>query len=94
MIKLRKYHGDLVQSLGFELKNGKQASVGVITPGEFEFGTINPETIKVSSGNISVWHEESKEWIILGEDQSYKIPQSCNYKLKTNEISSFICFYD
>ncbi len=93
MIKLKKYHGDLVQSLGFE-QDRIQASIGVVGIGEFDFGTMHAETIKVTSGEISVWHEKANEWIKLAENQSYKVPAHCNYKLKADKMSSFICFYE
>ena len=42
MFQLRKYHGDRVQSLTYD--DGKKAfSVGIISPGEYEFGAIKKE---------------------------------------------------
>ncbi len=93
MYKLKKYHGDLVQSLNFE-KKGKQASVGIVGEGEFEFGTINAEIIKVTSGSIGVWHEETNKWVELGPNEELKIPAQANYKLRASEVSTYICSYE
>jgi uncharacterized protein YaiE (UPF0345 family) len=93
MYKLKKYHGDLVQSLEFEIK-GKQASIGIVGVGEFDFGTINAETIKVTNGCISVWHEENNRWIEVNANEEFRIPAQANYKLKAKEISTYICFYE
>jgi uncharacterized protein YaiE (UPF0345 family) len=49
MLKHNTYFEGAVQSLGFE-RNGLRASVGVIAPGEFHFGTAAAERMTVVSG--------------------------------------------
>ncbi len=49
MLKHNTYFDGAVQSLGFE-RNGLRASVGVIVPGEYHFGTGAAERMTVTSG--------------------------------------------
>jgi uncharacterized protein YaiE (UPF0345 family) len=51
MLKHNTYFEGAVQSLGFE-RNGLRASVGVIAPGEFHFGTGAAERMTVVSGTL------------------------------------------
>ena len=48
-----RYFDDQVQSIGFE-RNGRRATVGVIAPGSFHFGTQAPERMTIISGELSV----------------------------------------
>ncbi|MGC3980797.1 MAG: pyrimidine/purine nucleoside phosphorylase [Steroidobacteraceae bacterium] len=49
MLKHNSYFEGAVQSVGFE-RNGQRATVGVIAPGEYHFGTGAAERMTVTSG--------------------------------------------
>ena len=51
MLKHNTYFDGAVQSVGFE-RNGLPASVGVIAPGEYHFGTAKAERMTVVSGQL------------------------------------------
>lgn len=51
MLTHNKYFNDNVQSIGFA-RNGLKATVGVIAPGEYHFGTKAPERMTVVSGTL------------------------------------------
>ncbi len=93
MYKLRKYHADRVQSLTYE-KDGKSASVGILEVGEYEFGAIVDERYTVTSGKINVWNENSNDWVGYKSGETFEISNHSTFKLKVDEISTYICFYD
>jgi uncharacterized protein YaiE (UPF0345 family) len=93
MFQLRKYHGERVQSLTYD--DGKKAfSVGIISPGEYEFGAIKEEVTTVTSGKISVWVEGSEKWQDYSAHEAFTIPGHKNFRYKVEETSSYICFYE
>lgn len=93
MYELKKYHGDRVQSLTYD--NDKKAfSIGIISPGEYQFGAIKKELFTVNYGSISAWDEESDEWKKYNEGESFLIPSHNNFKLKVEVISAYICHYE
>lgn len=51
MLKHNSYFEGAVQSVGFE-RNGMKATVGVIAPGEYHFGTGAAERMTVVSGQL------------------------------------------
>ena len=51
MLKHNSYFDGNVQSVGFE-RNGLKATVGVIAPGEYHFGTGAAERMTVISGTL------------------------------------------
>lgn len=92
MFHLRKYHGERVQSLTYD--DGEKAfSVGIITPGEYEFGAIKKEITTVTSGKISAWVEGDDQWHDYSAFQEFTIPEHKNFRYKVSETSSYICFY-
>lgn len=93
MFQLRKYHGERVQSLTYD--DGKKAfSVGIISPGEYEFGAIKKEITTVTSGKISAWVEGNDQWQDYSAFQEFTISGHKNFRYKVSETSSYICFYE
>lgn len=92
MYELRTYHGDKVQSLTYD--DGKVAfSVGIISPGEYQFGSIKEEIFKVNHGLIYAWSEGDKEWKAFNIGETFVIPASKNFSLKVETTSAYICHY-
>lgn len=93
MYELKKYHGDRVQSLTYD--DDKTAfSVGIISEGEYQFGAIKKEIFTVTSGSISAWEEDGNNWSEFQIGESFSIPPQKNFKLKVEQISTYICFYE
>jgi len=91
--ELKKYHGDKVMSLTYE-DDSNSFSVGIIAPGEYQFGAIRKEIFTVTHGSISAWHEDSKNWANYGINEQFIIPAQKNFKLKVDGISAYICHYE
>lgn len=93
MYEIRKYHGDRVMSLTVE-DESESFSVGIISPGEFQFGSIKKEIFTVTSGVINFWVEDNDTWSTHGKNDMFTVPKHKNFKLKVNETSSYICYYE
>lgn len=93
MFKLRKYHGDRVQSLTYD-DEGNSLSVGILAPGMYEFGAIKKEKTTVTSGKITAWIEGSDLWKEYNTGETFEVGAHKNFKLKVEEVSSYICFYE
>lgn len=92
MYQLRKYHGNRVQSLTYNDDN-QSFSVGIIAPGEYEFGAIKKEVTTVTLGKIDVWVEGKGDWKSCSKGETFEIPEHKNFKFKVDKISSYICIY-
>lgn len=51
MFKVNEYFDGKVKSLGFSMADGP-ATIGVMAPGEYEFGTSSKEYMTVTSGKL------------------------------------------
>ena len=91
MFKVRKYHEKKVMSLTYEGENA--FSVGIVAVGEFSFGALIDEYYRVTSGEITFWNDEIKEWTSHKEGQEFIAKQGHDFKLKASQVSSYICYY-
>lgn len=92
MFELKKYHGDRVMSLTYDDDNDS-FSVGIISPGEYEFGAIKSEEFTVTSGVIKCWVEGDQSWSINEKNEVFTVPARKNFKLSVDKTSTYICFY-
>ncbi len=92
MFKLRKYHGNRVQSLTYE-ENGEAASVGIMSPGEYEFGAIEKETTTVCSGEIAVKVEDETGWQTYKQGETFVVPPHASFRMKVSGVSTYFCKY-
>ena len=92
MYELRKYHGDRVMSLTYEADE-ESFSVGILSPGEYQFGAIKKEVFTVTSGVISVNIENSEVWTTHGKNDVFTVPDHKNFKLSVDRVSTYICYY-
>ena len=68
MIDVNEYFNGTVKSLGYNSAEGK-STIGVIEPGEYEFGTSSHETMVVIEGELIALLPGQTEW------KSFKIIQ-------------------
>ena len=93
MYELKKYHGDKVMSLTYE--DEKQSfSVGILSPGEYQFGAIRKEIFTVTSGVIIANVGKSEIWATHEKNDEFTVPAQKNFKLRVDEVSTYICYYE
>ena len=61
MFKVNEYYDGKVKSLAFENAEGN-LTIGVMAPGEYEFGTSTVEYMTVVSGELTVKLPGDDEW--------------------------------
>lgn len=92
MIKVNEYFSGKVKSLALQTADGP-ATVGVIAPGEYEFGTASQEVMKIVSGTLSVLLPETTIWQDFSAGQSFIVEANKKFKVKTGADTAYICFY-
>lgn len=92
MYELRKYHGDRVQSLTYD-DDGLSFSVGIISTGEYQFGSVREEIFTVTHGAIAAWMEGGEDYRVYNVGETFVVPASRNFNMKVSETSAYICYY-
>jgi uncharacterized protein YaiE (UPF0345 family) len=90
MLKHNTYFDGGVQSIGFE-RNGRKATVGVIAPGEFHFGTDAPERMTVVSGEIEAKLPGESAWRAFPSGTIFEVPGKSAFDVRTKAPSAYLC---
>ncbi len=92
MFKVNEYFGGNVKSLAFENAEGP-ATVGVMAPGDYEFGTSTVEYMTVTSGKLTILLPGETEWKTYKPYETFIVAKDTKFKVKVAEQSAYKCVY-
>lgn len=92
MINVNEYFNGAVKSLAYQSEEGK-STVGVINPGEYEFGTSQHEIMTVIEGELIALLPGSQEWKSFTSGQKFEVPANASFKVKSVGQSAYLCQY-
>jgi uncharacterized protein YaiE (UPF0345 family) len=92
MFKTNSYFDNKVISIAFENQEGK-ATVGVMAPGEYTFGTTCVEFMTVVSGEMQVQLPGSEEWKTFKSFETFKVDANTSFNVKVTTDTSYKCIY-
>jgi len=92
MFKVNQYFDGKVTSIAFA---GEQlpATVGVMAPGDYEFGTSQHETLTVISGALTVKLPGQSDWQQFRAGQSFEVAAEQKFQLKVTQDTAYLCTY-
>ena len=70
------------------------ATIGVMAPGEYEFGTNKRETMIVVRGALSVKLPGSDDWQTFEKDQSFVVEANNSFDLRVAVDTAYLCIYE
>lgn len=92
MFKVNEYFDGKVKSLAFTLPDGP-ATVGVMAPGEYEFGTSTKEIMTVVAGKLTVKLPGSKSWKDFVKNETFVVEANQRFQLKVETETAYLCLY-
>jgi uncharacterized protein YaiE (UPF0345 family) len=92
MFKVNEYFERKVASIAFNTAT-QPATVGVMAPGEYEFGTSEFETMTVVNGALTVLLPEQQEWKTFTTSEVFTIEANKKFKVKTTVDTAYLCIY-
>ncbi len=93
MLKVNEYFDGKAKSISFQ-SSTLPATVGVISPGEYEFGTNQKETMTVISGALTVLLPGMSEWMVYGAGESFQVAGQSSFQVKTDIDTAYLCTYE
>lgn len=91
--KANVYFDGKVTSRTVLFENGEKKTLGIMMPGEYEFGTDAKEIIEVLGGSMDVLLPGETQWQTFGEGQSYEVAANSKFKLVIKEVADYCCSY-
>ena len=92
MFKTNEYFDGKVKSIAFKNAEG-DITVGVMAPGEFEFGTTTVEYMTVTSGELVVQLPGETEWKSYKPFETFIVEKDKKFKVKVSEPTAYKCVY-
>ena len=74
-------------------EDGTRKTLGVILPGEYEFGTADRESMEILAGKLKALLPGTKDWKTYGPGQSFDIPANSKFKVAADEAVDYCCSY-
>ncbi|MEV7568520.1 pyrimidine/purine nucleoside phosphorylase [Streptomyces tanashiensis] len=92
MFTVNEYFDGTVKSIAFTQEEGA-ATIGVMAPGEYEFGTAAPETMHVVSGALTVRLPGAEKWETFAAGNNFEVPGDSRFRLKVAVDTAYLCEY-
>ncbi|NRB25055.1 pyrimidine/purine nucleoside phosphorylase [Shewanella sp.] len=92
MLAVNEYFEGKVKSIGFQGED-KPASVGVMEPGDYEFGTAAPEVMIVVAGALTVLLPGSDSWQTFNAGTQFDVPGDAKFQVKVETQTAYLCLY-
>jgi purine/pyrimidine-nucleoside phosphorylase len=73
--------------------DGSRKSLGIMLPGEYEFGTAEKEIMEIQSGELDVLLPGTAEWLPVKGGDSFEVPPSSKFKMRVKTISDYCCSF-
>lgn len=92
MFKVNEYFDGTVKSIAFTSAEGP-ATLGVMAPGEYEFGTAHKEIMHVVSGALVVKLPDAADWETFEAGSQFNVPANSKFQLKVAVETAYLCEY-
>ncbi|TGK08390.1 pyrimidine/purine nucleoside phosphorylase [Leptospira selangorensis] len=91
--KANVYFDGKVTSRTVLFSNGEKKTLGILMPGEYEFGTDDKEIMEILEGDLLVQLPGNAEWKEIKGGQSFEVPANSKFKLNVKKLSDYCCSY-
>jgi len=74
--------------------NGEKKTLGIMLPGEYNFGTEAAEIMEVVAGEADVLLPEQNEWKKYAAGDIFVVPENSKFQLKVLTVLDYCCSYE
>lgn len=91
--KANVYFDGKVTSRTVVFANGEKKTLGIMMPGEYEFGTADKEVMEILAGKLDVLLPGEEEWITIEGGEAFEVVSNSSFKLVVRELTDYCCSY-
>jgi len=93
MLNVNEYFEGKVKSIGLKTAT-LSATVGVMAPGEYTFGTSQKEYMTVVSGELVVKLPNTNEFVSFKDGETFIVEANQSFDLKVAIDTAYLCKYE
>ena len=87
------YFDGKVTSRTIKFADGSTKSLGLMQPGEYEFGTAKREIIGIMVGELEVLLPGANEWQKISVGESFEVPANASFNVNVKAVTDYCCAY-
>jgi len=91
--KANVYFDGKVTSRTVVFPDGTKKTLGIMLPGEYEFGTDAPEIMEIMAGELEVSLPGVDGWKAVKGGESFDVPGKSKFGLKIKTITDYCCSF-
>lgn len=73
--------------------DGSKKTLGIMMPGEYEFGTDVAENMEMLTGDVEVLLPGETAWRVIPNGSSFDVPANSKFGIKVKNIADYCCSY-
>jgi len=73
--------------------DGSKKTLGIMLPGEYEFGTADKEIMEILAGDLDILLPGSETWATVKPGNSFEVPAQSTFALKVRTVTDYCCSY-
>lgn len=87
------YFDGKVTSRAVVFDDGTRKTLGIMMPGDYEFGTAEKEIMEIMAGDLEVLLPGETEWKTIKGGEEFEVPADSKFKLKVKSVTDYCCSY-
>ena len=87
------YFAGQVTSRTIKFADGSSKTLGIMLPGEYEFGTADKELMEILSGELQVLLPGQEHWQQIKGGESFEVPATAKFQLKVSQVTDYCCSF-
>lgn len=91
--KANLYFDGKVSSRTLLFADGTKKTLGIMMPGEYEFGTDKAEIMEIMAGELDVLLPGESQYQTFNAPVSFDVPENSKFSLKVKTLTDYCCSY-
>jgi len=91
--KANVYFDGKVTSRSVIFADGSKKTLGIMLPGEYEFGTADKELMEIMAGELEVLLPGENSWKTIKGGESFNVPANAKFGLRVKTLTDYCCSF-
>ena len=87
------YFDGKVTSRTLKFADGTTKTLGLMQPGEYEFGTEKPELMEITAGRVKVRLAGETDWTEYAGGAAFNVPGDSKFEITAVELTDYVCSF-
>lgn len=87
------YFDGKVTSRVVTFPDGSVKTLGIMLPGDYEFGTEKAEIMEILAGELTVMLPGAADWQAVKGGETFEVPANSKFQLKVTAVTDYCCSY-